>query len=320
MERDQVTIRNITKRAGDVPRLTMITAYDFYSARFADRAGVDMILVGDSLGPFMLGYPSTVPVTMEEMLHHCRAVSRARPTALVVGDLPFGSYQIDVPDAVANAVRLVKEGGCAAVKLEGGVERAATIAAIVAAGIPVMGHVGLKPQSEHLTGGYRVQGRTAAAAEQLVRDALAVAAAGCFAMVVEAVPRKIGAEITRRVPVATVGIGAGAACDGQVLIYHEVIGMHTAEAPRYVKQYADVGAQIGDALTRYCAEVRGGQFPDREHSYLMERAELSAFRERLRGIEGLAPAAPVADLNQRRSAPGTGVPEPRAVPASATGD
>ena len=289
MERDKVTIRQITKRAGDAPRLTMITAYDYYSARFADRAGVDLILVGDSLGPFMLGYPSTVPVTMEEMLHHCRAVTRARPAALVVGDLPFGSYQSGAAQAVANAVRLIKEGGCAAVKLEGGEERAAAIAAIVAAGIPVMGHVGLEPQSEHLTGGYRVQGRTAAAAERLVRAAGAVAAAGCFALVVEAVPRKIAAEITRRVPVATIGIGAGAGCDGQVLIYHEVIGMHTATAPRYVKQYADVGAQIDAALARYCAEVRGGTFPDRAHSYLMERTELAAFHARLAAGDGVAP-------------------------------
>ena len=320
MEREKVTIRNITKRTGDAPRLTMITAYDYYSARFADRAGVDMILVGDSLGPFMLGYPGTVPVTMEEMLHHCRAVSRARPAALVVGDLPFGSYQADVAGAVANAVRLLKEGGCTAVKLEGGAERGATIAAIVAAGIPVMGHVGLGPQSEHLTGGYRVQGRTAAAAERLVRDAQAVAAAGCFAMVVEAVPRKIGAEISRRVPVATIGIGAGAACDGQVLIYHEVIGMHTGAAPRYVKQYTDVGAQIGDALARYCAEVRGGQFPDREHSYLMERAELSAFHERLQGAECPAPAAPAPADDRRNTAPVTGLPESHPVPLSGTGN
>ena len=190
----------------------------------------------------------------------------------------------------------------------------------MAAGIPVMGHVGLEPQSEHLTGGYRVQGRTAAAGEQLVRDAQAVAAAGCFAMVVEAVPRKIGAEIRRRVPIATIGIGAGAACDGQVLIYHEVIGMHTGVAPRYVKQYADVGAQIHDALARYCAEVRGGQFPDREHSYLMERAELSAFHERLPGVGGPAPEPPAAASGQRRTAPGTAVPEPRGVPVSATGE
>ena len=296
MEREKITIRHVTKRTGDAPRLTMVTAYDYYSACFADRAGVDMILVGDSLGAFMLGYPNTVPVTMEEMLHHCRAVTRARPAALVVGDLPFGSYQTDVPTAVANAVRLIKEGGCAAVKLEGGAERAATITAIVAAGIPVMGHIGLGPQSEHLTGGYRVQGRTAAAAEQLIHDGVAVAAAGCFAMVVEAVPRKIAAEVTRRVPVATIGIGAGLACDGQVLIYHEVIGMHTGGAPRYVKQYADVGAQIGDALARYCAEVRSGRFPDRAHSYLMERAELSAFRERLRTLDGDTPPQPAAGL------------------------
>lgn len=301
MERDKVTIRQVTKRAGDAPRLTMITAYDYYSARFADRAGVDMILVGDSLGPFMLGYPGTVPVTMEEMLHHCRAVTRAQPAALVIGDLPFGSYQVGEPQAVANAVRLIKEGGCAAVKLEGGAERAAAIGAIVAAGIPVMGHVGLEPQSEHLTGGYRVQGRTAAAAERLVRDAQAVADAGCFALVVEAVPRKIAAEITRRVPVATVGIGAGAGCDGQVLIYHEVIGMHTGSAPRYVKQYADVGAQIDGALARYCAEVRRGQFPDRAHSYLMERTELAAFRARLPAIDGPAPPPAAAAGNAGRA-------------------
>ena len=307
MEREKVTILHVTKRSGDSPRLTMITAYDFSSARFADQAGVDMILVGDSLGQFMLGYESTVPVTMEEMLHHCRAVTRARPAAFVVGDMPFGSYQVDISGAVANAVRLLKEGGCEAVKLEGGAERADTIAAIVAAGIPVMGHIGLAPQSAHLIGGYRVQGRTAAAAEQLISDARAVADAGCFAMVVEAVPRKIAAEVTRRVPVATVGIGAGVACDGQVLIYHEVVGMHTDRVPRYVKQYADVGVQISSAVARYCAEVRSGQFPDREHSYLMERAELAAFHERLRGAEG--------ELQERPE-----VPRPRAsVAAKAAG-
>ena len=281
MDRDRVTIRQVTKRAGAAPRLTMITAYDYYSARFADRAGVDMLLVGDSLGQFMLGYPDTLPVTMADMLHHCRAVSRAQPTAFVVGDLPFGSYQIDTRDAVANAIRLVKEGGCEAVKLEGGEERAGTIAAIVAAGIPVMGHIGLGPQSEHRYGGYRVQGRTADAAERVLSDGVAAAAAGCFAIVIEAVPRKIAAEVTQRLPVPTIGIGAGPDCDGQVLIYHEVIGMHTGRAPRYVKQYGAVGDQITAAVASYCSEVRGGQFPDREHSYLMERAELARFRERL---------------------------------------
>ncbi len=280
MERDKVTVRHITKRTGSAPRLAMITAYDFYSARFADRAGVDLILVGDSLGSFMLGYPGTVPVTMEEMIHHCRAVTRAVPAAFVVGDLPFGSYQTCTRDAVANAVRLVKEGGCEAVKLEGGVERTEAIAAIVAAGIPVMGHVGLGPQSEHRHGGYRVQGRTAEVAGRVLRDGIAVAEAGCFAIVIEAVPRRVAEAVTSRVPVATIGIGAGPACDGQVLIYHEVIGMHTGQAPRYVKQYAAVGEQISAAVTRYCSEVRGGKFPDREHSYLMEQSELNRFRER----------------------------------------
>ena len=279
MERDKVTVRHVTKRTGSAPRLAMITAYDFYSARFADRAGVDLILVGDSLGPFMLGYPGTVPVTMKEMIHHCRAVTRAAPAAFVVGDLPFGSYQTGTRDAVANAVRLVKEGGCEAVKLEGGAERTEAIAAIVAAGIPVMGHVGLGPQSEHRYGGYRVQGRTAEVAERVLRDGIAVAEAGCFAIVIEAVPRKVAEEVTRRVPVATIGIGAGPGCDGQVLIYHEVIGMHTGQAPRYVRQYAAVGEQIRAAVTRYCSEVRGGQFPAREHCYLMEQSELDRFRD-----------------------------------------
>ena len=297
MERETVTIRQITKRPGGAPRLTMITAYDYYSARFADRAGVDMLLVGDSLGPFMLGYPGTLQVTMADMIHHCRAVTRAEPAAFVVGDLPFGSYQADPGDAVANAVRLVKEGGCAAVKLEGGEERAGTIAAIVAAGIPVMGHIGLGPQSEHRYGGYRVQGRTADVARRVLGDGTAVADAGCFAIVIEAVPRKVAEEVTRRVPVPTIGIGAGPGCDGQVLIFHEVVGMHTGRAPRYVKQYGSVGDQITAAVARYCSEVRGGEFPDREHSYLMEHAELARFRERLNGSPAprtgsAAPAAP----------------------------
>ena len=285
MQRDRVTIREITKRTGSAPRLAMITAYDFYSARFADRAGVDLILVGDSLGAFMLGYPGTVPVTMAEMIHHCRAVTRAAPAAFVVGDLPFGSYQTCTRDAVANAVRLVKEGGCEAVKLEGGTERCEAIAAIAAAGIPVMGHVGLGPQSEAAYGGYRVQGRTADAARRVLRDGIAVADAGCFAIVIEAVPRRVAEEVTRRVPVATIGIGAGPGCDGQVLVYHEVIGMHTGRAPRYVKQYAAVGEQITAAVARFCDEVRAGQFPAREHSYLMEQAELEQFREHADGAE-----------------------------------
>ena len=285
MQRDRVTIRQITKRTGSAPRLAMITAYDFYSARFADRAGADLILVGDSLGAFMLGYPGTVPVTMAEMIHHCRAVTRAAPAAFVVGDLPFGSYQTCTRDAVANAVRLVKEGGCEAVKLEGGTERCEAIAAIAAAGIPVMGHVGLGPQSESAYGGYRVQGRTAEAARRVLRDGIAVADAGCFAIVIEAVPRRVAEEVTRRVPVATIGIGAGPGCDGQVLVYHEVIGMHTGRAPRYVKQYAAVGEQITAAVARYCDEVRRGQFPAREHSYLMEQAELERFREHADGAE-----------------------------------
>ena len=312
--RDKVTIQQITKRAGDAPRLTMITAYDYTSARLVDAAGVDLILVGDSLGQFMLGYPSTLAVTMEEMLHHCRAVRRAQPAAFVVGDLPFGSYQVDRTSAVANAVRLIKEGGCEAVKLEGGAERADTIAAILAAGIPVMGHIGLLPQSEHLTGGHLVQGRTAAAAERLVSDGTAVAAAGCFAIVVEAVPRRIGAELTRRIAVPTIGIGAGAGCDGQVLIFHEVIGMTTARSPRFVKHYADVGVQIRSAVERFCAEVRSGEFPDRDHSYLMDRGELADFQARLH--EGV-PAIGDPSSAGLAAAPPSAAAQPGAQPGAA---
>jgi 3-methyl-2-oxobutanoate hydroxymethyltransferase len=265
--REKVTIQQITKRAGAAPRLTMIAAYDYTSACLVDAAGVDLILVGDSLGEFMLGYSSTVPVSMEEMLHHCRAVRRARPAALVVGDLPFGSYQVDRAGAVANAVRMIKEGGCEAVKLEGGAARAATVAAIVAAGIPVMGHVGLVPQSEHLIGGHLVQGRTAAAAARLVGDAAALAAAGCFAIVIEAVPRKVAAEVTRRVPVPTIGIGAGLHCDGQILVVHDMLGLFDDFTPKFVKRYANLKETIGGAVQSYMEEVRTEAFPAEEHTF-----------------------------------------------------
>ena len=277
---EKITIRHITKRPADTAPLTMITAYDYTAALLADAAGVDMILVGDTLGIFALGHADTVPVTMDDMVHHCRAVARARPAALVVGDLPFGSYHRSVAHAVDNAVRLMQEGRCEAVKLEGGRERVPVIEAIVATGIPVVGHVGLGPQSSNLLGGNVVQGQTADAADAIVADATAVANAGCFAIVVEAVPRRVGAAVSAAVPVATIGIGAGGECDGQVLVFHEVVGLHRGHSPRFAKRYAEAGSTIIDAIANYCDDVRQRRFPDKEHSYLMDKAELERFRPR----------------------------------------
>ena len=278
--RDKVTVRHITKKPPGSTPLTMITAYDYTAAMLADAAGVDMILVGDTLGIFALGHTDTIPVTMDDMVHHCRSVARAHPKALLIGDLPFGSYHRSVADAVDNAVRLMQEGRCEAVKLEGGRERVPVIEAIVAAGIPVVGHVGLGPQSSHLLGGNVVQGQTADQADGVVADAGAVADAGCFAIVVEAVPRRVGAAVSEEVSVPTIGIGAGAECDAQVLVFHEVVGLHRGESPRFAKRYADAAATIVDAIAQYCDEVRERRFPDKEHSYLMDKDELERFRSR----------------------------------------
>lgn len=276
--REKVTVRHITKRAPGTSPLTMITAYDYTAALLADTAGVDMILVGDTLGIFALGHADTIPVTMDDMVRHCRAVGRAKPNALVIGDLPFGSYHRSVANAVDNAVRLMQEGRCEAVKLEGGCERVPVIEAIVAAGIPVVGHVGLGPQSSNLLGGNVVQGQTATQAEGVVADAAAVANAGCFAIVVEAVPRRVGAAVSEEVSVPTIGIGAGSECDGQVLVFHEVVGLHLGESPRFAKRYADAATTIIDAIAEYCDEVRTRRFPDKDHSYLMDKTELERFR------------------------------------------
>jgi len=248
-------------------RITCLTAYDFPSAQLVDEAGVDIILVGDSLGMVVLGYENTVPVTMDEMLHHTRAVRRGVKHALLVADMPYGSYHTGAGEAVVNALRLIKEGGAEAVKLEGGERRLEVISRMVEAEIPVMGHVGLTPQSVNALGGFRVQGRTADTAEQLMRDARAVEAAGAFSIVLESVPRELAAAITRELSIPTIGIGAGPDCDGQVLVYHDLVGLTAGPTPRFARRYAELGEEVKRAVREYCDDVRAGSFPSDAESF-----------------------------------------------------
>ncbi len=257
--------------------ITMLTAYDYPSASLVDAAGIDMILVGDSLGMVVLGYDSTVPVTMDEMLHHCKAVARGAQNAFLVGDMPFMSYQTSVREAVHNAGRFLKEAAMDGIKLEGGLEMVPTIEAIAAAGIPVMGHIGLTPQSQSKLGGYRVQGKTAAAAKKLLDEALALQEAGCFSIVLEAIPAIVAGEISQRVHIPTIGIGAGAGCDGQVLVFHDLLGLYDRLQPRFVKQYAMLRQTIIDAFNDFSEEVQAGTFPAVEHTYQMNVGEEQAF-------------------------------------------
>lgn len=253
------------KRRGEL--ITMVTAYDHPSARLADEAGVDVILVGDSVGTVMLGYDSTLPVTLDDMLHHVKAVSRAKPSSLVVGDLPFMSYQVSDEQAVASAGRLVQEAGADAVKLEGGERVVPAAKRIVAAGIPVMGHLGLTPQSVLAFGGYKVQARGEADQERLVREAKSLEAAGCFSLVLEGIPAKLGAIVSRELTIPTIGIGAGAQCDGQVLVWHDLLGLFFGHRPKFVRRYAELGEATRAALERYVADVRARRFPADEESY-----------------------------------------------------
>jgi 3-methyl-2-oxobutanoate hydroxymethyltransferase len=264
------------KRHGD--KIVMVTAYDASSARLADEAGIDLILVGDTAAMVVLGHESsTVPVTMDEMLFMTRAVTRGARRPLVVGDMPFGSYQVSDEDAVRNAIRFVKEGGADVVKLEGAGPSLSRVHAIVGAGIGVMGHVGLTPQSATVLGGFKAQGRSADQARQLFEDALALQAAGCFALVLEAVPAPVAARITDALTIPTIGIGAGAACDGQVLVWHDLLGLYGGRTPRFVKQYANLGAEIERALAEYAADVRSGAFPEERHTYSIPDEELARF-------------------------------------------
>ncbi|EHJ46518.1 3-methyl-2-oxobutanoate hydroxymethyltransferase [Solidesulfovibrio carbinoliphilus subsp. oakridgensis] len=258
-------------------RITVLTAYDYAAARLAEAAGIDVLLVGDSLAMVVLGHEDTLSVTMEEMLHHVRAVARGAEKALVVADMPFLSYQVSVAEAVANAGRFLKEGRAGAVKLEGGREVVPQVRAIVAAGIPVLGHVGLTPQHVAALGGFRVQSKTAEAAAKLLEDALALAEAGCFGVVLECIPGPVAARVTRALPVPTIGIGAGPDCDGQVLVFHDVLGLYDRLRPRFVKQYAELGQQAVEALTQYADAVRNLDFPGPEHTFPMDPEALAAF-------------------------------------------
>ena len=248
-------------------KIVCLTAYDYPTARLLDEAGVDVILVGDSLAMVVLGHDSTLPVTIDEMLHHTRAVRRGTKHALVVADMPFGSYHSDTAESLRNAVRFVKEAGAEAVKVEGGERRLELIARLTEAEIPVMGHVGLTPQSVNALGGYRVQGKTVDSAEQLLRDARAVEAAGAFAVVLEAVPRELATQITRELRIPTIGIGAGPDCDGQILVVHDLLGLMFEQTPKFARKYANVGEIISGAVREYAADVRSGNFPTDNESY-----------------------------------------------------
>jgi 3-methyl-2-oxobutanoate hydroxymethyltransferase len=262
----RVTVRTLAARKRRGERIAMLTAYDFAFARIFDASGIDVLLVGDSLGNVVQGHDTTLPVTLDEVVYHTRLVSRACRRALVVGDMPFGSYQVSPEDAVRSAVRLVKEGGAAAIKLEGGVAMAETIARIARAEIPVMGHVGLTPQSVHRMGGFRVQGRSDEERAAVLADARAVERAGAFAVVLEGMPEDLAAEVTRELAIPTIGIGAGPGCDGQVLVLHDMLGL-SDWTPSFVKQYADLGAQASRAARAFAEEVASGKFPGEEHCY-----------------------------------------------------
>ena len=263
----KVTINTLRKMKQSGERISMLTAYDASFARLLDRSGIEVLLVGDSLGMVVQGHDSTLPVTMDQMVYHCAAVSRATAHAHVVGDLPFGSYQAGADEAVKNAMRLVAEGGVEAVKLEGGAEYADVVRRIARAGVPVMGHIGLTPQSVHKLGGYVVQGRSEEKAQRLIADARALEEAGCYALVLEMMPADLSAEITASVGIPVIGIGAGAGCDGQVLVCYDLLGMNPDFSPKFVKKYLDLGTAICEAVTKYRDEVKEGAFPGPEHSF-----------------------------------------------------
>jgi 3-methyl-2-oxobutanoate hydroxymethyltransferase len=279
--RNKITIRSFQqkKQRGEV--ISMLTAYDYPTAMILDQSGIDSLLVGDSLGMVVLGYENTLRVTMDEMLHHCRAVARGAQFALLIGDMPFMSYQVNVEDAVRNAGRFLQEGGMDAVKLEGGRERSDAIKAIVSSGIPVMGHLGLTPQSVHQFGGFRAQGKTAAAAKRLYEDAMLLEEAGCFSIVLESVPERLAEMISKEINVPTIGIGAGRGCDGQVLVTHDLLGFFDRFTPRFVKKYADISSITATAVSEYISEVEDGAFPSTEHTIDMPDAEWATLVEEL---------------------------------------
>lgn len=270
-----ITTASFAKAKAQGRKLTMLTAYDYTTARLVDEAGVDGILVGDSLGMVMLGYDSTLPVTMEDMIHHTRAVTRGAKHALVVADLPFMAYQVSTEQAVANAGRLIQEGGASAVKLEGGVAFEEQIAAIVRASIPVMGHIGLTPQSVNAFGGFKIQGKTQEAAQRVLDDARAIERAGAFAVVLEGIPTQLAQRIAQTISIPTIGIGAGDVTDGQILVAQDMLGMYGELSPKFVRRYANIGQQITQAISAYIADVQSGDFPNNDtEGYTMDSTQL----------------------------------------------
>jgi 3-methyl-2-oxobutanoate hydroxymethyltransferase len=269
---EKITVPELLQRKSSAAdstkkKITCLTAYDYPTARLVDEAGVDVVLVGDSVAMVMLGYDSTLPLTIEESLHHTKAARRGVHHALLVADMPYGTYHGDIHESVKNGMRFVKEAGAEAVKIEGGERRLELIARLTEAEIPVMGHVGLTPQSVNAMGGYRVQGKTPGTADQLLRDARSVETAGAFAIVLEGIPRELAAEITREVRIPTIGIGAGPDCDGQILVLHDLLGLTFSEAPKFARRYANLGEAISRAVKEYCADVTEGSFPSDAESY-----------------------------------------------------
>ncbi len=277
MDRKKVTIPSLHAKKQRGEPITMITAYDYPGAQAVDEAGVDLILVGDSLGMVVLGYESTVPVTMDEMIIHTAAVKRGAKYAHIVGDMPFLSYQADVKEAIRNAGRFLKEGGADSVKLEGGAEMAPIVKAIVDAGIAVMGHIGLTPQSASKLGGYRVQGKTHSGARKLLEDALALQAAGAYAIVLETTPDRVSEFVSKQLAIPTIGIGAGVGCDGQVLVFHDLLGYFDRFSPKHNKRYAHIRPIIVEAVKQYVTEVNTRAFPTADHSFAIDDAEFEAF-------------------------------------------
>jgi len=273
MERKKVTIAELQAKKDAGQKITMMTAYDYPSAQLVDQAGIDTILVGDSLGMVVLGYDSTVPVTMDEMIHHCKAVRRGTEHAFIIGDMPFLSYQVSLEKAVENAGRFIKEAGCDSVKLEGGSDMAPVVEAVVRAGIPVCAHIGLTPQTATMLSGFKVQGKDAESARAMVQSAKDLEVAGAFMVVMECIPDLLAARITREIRIPTIGIGAGLECDGQVLVYHDLVGLFERFTPKFVKQYTNLAPTIRDALIQYREEVEQGTFPGPEHSFAMKAEE-----------------------------------------------
>lgn len=280
-ERNKVTTHTLRGKKARGEIITILTAYEYATALAIDRAGIDSILVGDSLGMVVLGYETTLPVTMDDMIHHCKAVARGAQYALLIGDMPFMSYQASVEEAVRNAGRFLQEGGMDGVKLEGGRERRPAIEAIVGAGIPVQGHLGLTPQSVHQLGGFRAQGKTAPAARRLVEDAMSLQEAGCFSLVLETIPARLARLVSERLEIPTIGIGAGAGCDGQVLVTHDLLGLFDRFTPRFVKKYADLHNEMAQAFAAYKTDVEAGVFPAEGHSLDMPDEEWETLMEEL---------------------------------------